>query len=394
MRLSFRLQVAIGASLALVVAYALTRPEFRAISYRLSALLFLGALFAYFTLTLIWSEAPRITVTHLVGGFAALAVALDFAVLLDAERRWLCLRASFAVIAASCFFMIVLAPTYGTMSGIRAQDFSHIGAWRGVYMHKNVLGAYGALGFGLSVLGMFRPGPGRSFSGILVAAFFLLVFFSTSKTSLLLSAALLTTGFFVAASFAYPRARKAIAVTFVGGGLAAVSILVAFFEPITEALGGDPTLTGRTLIWRALIPQVAEHPWYGVGLGAFWRIGENATKLPNRAVLDIQSVLDWAVPHAHNGYLDLAVETGLVGLGLGCAVLLILLIFAIRRAFGADRPSDVLDAGWPLIVGVHFFLLNFTESFWTQRNATADWCLVLAAYVLCCQRTLSPEVSA
>ena len=70
-----------------------------------------------------------------------------------------------------------------------------------------------------------------------------------------------------------------------------------------EALGKDPSLTGRTLIWEALMRKVAERPWTGYGFSAFWGVDS----IPAR---EIRIETQWPVPSAHNGWIDLLVQLG------------------------------------------------------------------------------------
>jgi len=75
-----------------------------------------------------------------------------------------------------------------------------------------------------------------------------------------------------------------------------------------KALGRNPTLTGRTDIWAAVIPM-APNPLVGAGFESFWlsphvhqRLWELIPGLP--------------LNEAHNGYIEVYLELGWVGLGL------------------------------------------------------------------------------
>jgi len=67
------------------------------------------------------------------------------------------------------------------------------------------------------------------------------------------------------------------------------------------AMGRDDTLTGRTDIWAAVMPTVLSNPLIGVGFGGYWTsatidaVGEN---------------------ECHNGFLEVLLELGLIGLVL------------------------------------------------------------------------------
>jgi len=73
---------------------------------------------------------------------------------------------------------------------------------------------------------------------------------------------------------------------------------------VINALGRDPTMTGRTDIWKLLL-SLATSPWFGAGYESFWT--------PSR-LLQIQEIRH--IDEAHNGYLEIYLNTGLVGLSL------------------------------------------------------------------------------
>jgi hypothetical protein len=66
-------------------------------------------------------------------------------------------------------------------------------------------------------------------------------------------------------------------------------------------LGRDSTFTGRTDIWAELVPVVKQGPILGCGFGGYWT--------PETRAIHI-------VGQAHNGYLEVLMELGFVGLVL------------------------------------------------------------------------------
>jgi O-antigen ligase len=101
---------------------------------------------------------------------------------------------------------------------------------------------------------------------------------------------------------------------------------------VTDALNRQSNLTGRTDIWAALIPA-APNALLGAGFESFWispsvRIFQNALLLQG-----------WWEPEglneAHNGYLEVYLNLGWVGVGLISAILL----NGYRRAVAAFRVN-------------------------------------------------------
>ena len=82
------------------------------------------------------------------------------------------------------------------------------------------------------------------------------------------------------------------------------------------------TLTGRIPVWKECFSFIQARPFFGYGYNAFWTA---------KHVRQISDKADWGiagVPWALNGYIDLALGVGLVGL----AAYMLLLILALKEA--------------------------------------------------------------
>jgi O-antigen ligase len=118
-------------------------------------------------------------------------------------------------------------------------------------------------------------------------------------------------------SYLIPRTRSVVLMFMLVAGVAflinVATLGSVMFPQVKELLThvmSDPTFTGRDVIWEFGLDHVAQRPWFGFGFEAFWR-------MPN-LVDDWNFMESWGyqASDAHNGYLNLAVTTGLVGLGL------------------------------------------------------------------------------
>ena len=78
-------------------------------------------------------------------------------------------------------------------------------------------------------------------------------------------------------------------------------------SPLISALGRDMTFTGRTDIWRAVLAQDF-NPFIGAGYWNFWGNSGGDSVRELLQVVEMKS--------AHNGYLDIYVDGGLIGLTL------------------------------------------------------------------------------
>ena len=121
-------------------------------------------------------------------------------------------------------------------------------------------------------------------------------------------------------------------------------------SPVAGAVGRNVTLTGRLEIWQLVLAEVGKHPWLGYGYGAFW-LGANG---PAPWITQNLYGILW---QAHNGYLDLLNETGIVGLALGIGFL----GFHIART-SALAAYDRANAAAQLAIFGFLILNNITES--------------------------------
>jgi O-antigen ligase len=152
------------------------------------------------------------------------------------------------------------------------------------------------------------------------------------------------------------------------GGLA---IVLGGAGYVANVLGRDSSFSGRTIIWAALIPTVS-NPLFGTGFDSFW-------DSPN--VLLFQRTLEsmrWYHPErlneAHNGYLDVYLNLGWVGL---CIILGILTTGYLRacKAFRHDRELGSLM----LVYIVTGMIYSITEAGF--RTMSASWMFILFAVV-------------
>ena len=113
-------------------------------------------------------------------------------------------------------------------------------------------------------------------------------------------------------------------------------------------IGEDPTLTGRTLLWDELVKIAEQRRFLGSGYGGFWigNIGNN-----------LWEIFQWNPGQAHNGYLDVYIDLGIVGL-----VFLICLIFLTYRNVLVNLRYDSDYGRYRLALLAMILIYNVTES--------------------------------
>jgi exopolysaccharide production protein ExoQ len=147
------------------------------------------------------------------------------------------------------------------------------------------------------------------------------------------------------------RIHALVAIIVVGG---AAAMLFGGQEGMTQALGRQSNLSGRTDIWAAVIPALSK-PIIGDGFESFW-ISPDVVKVWHSPILS-----GWWDPkglnEAHNGYIEMYLNLGWVGVGLISFVL----ISGYRRAVAAFRLNQALG-GLMLAYLIAAVVYNITEA--------------------------------
>lgn len=137
------------------------------------------------------------------------------------------------------------------------------------------------------------------------------------------------------------RARR-LAVAGAGLGVAGGMVALAERSMLLDLLDRRPDVTGRTDLWAALWERVVEWPVVGHGYNAFWA----GTRGPSAGIWEAFN----GPPHAHNGYLDVMLELGVVGL---VVMLVIVGRVVIRLGVAAWRcPTPATAAPALLLAGL------------------------------------------
>jgi O-antigen ligase len=202
-------------------------------------------------------------------------------------------------------FAIAFLPSLGTMHG------AHEGAWSGVFVHKNSLGV--AAVFGAIIFGYMMGGA----TGIARRAWLALLILSL----VLALGARSTTALFALAAVALASPLRGVirlrgldlmlALTILAAiGLIAGFVFTVSAQAILSALGKDLTLTGRVELWKFAIQSIMARPIGGYGFESFF-----LDPGPHGG-LKLRLIVDWITPHVHDSWLQVALDVGLIGLGL------------------------------------------------------------------------------
>jgi exopolysaccharide production protein ExoQ len=278
-------------------------------------------------------------------------------------------RALTAAIKRSGYILIPLSllfVKYYREWGMHFDDWGR-SYYTGVTLDKNMFGgllfAYG-LFFASELVCGFRQDSSRRIMSrtdlipcaLLVAMVAWLTPLANSKTSLIA----LITGIVLMLGLQFPKIRQHFW-SFLIATVVIAAISNAFFSiqgAVAEAAGRDATLTGRTGIWQTVLSEPI-NPVLGTGYTSFW-LGERLQRI-------------WALYprtpliQAHNGYLEVYLNLGLVGLALLGGVLWTGLRNARRRLLRAGHyATGNLDHSLFRTFGIAYIcaylLYNITEA--------------------------------
>ncbi len=252
----------------------------------------------------------------------------------------------------------------------------HPGAWKGIYDYKNTFGSMMVIAMvAFFALPIERPRD-RLIKWGGIAGATVLILLSTSKTSLVLGFAMLGLMTFYR-NFRWKGKRSIIlgSLSALVVGSVAVGVLSNWVE-LLQGLGKDATLSGRIYIWQVALDRLWDHPWLGYGRSAFW-----SPESPYPKAISYYLSQSFNAPHAHNGFIDIALDVGLVGLGLFLVCYVSSFVRALLRAYGSNHPEHLWALGYLTFLALN----NMTESY-MLRLANVYWVLFIATVLTVKQR--------
>jgi O-antigen ligase len=282
--------------------------------------------FSYCALSLFWSEYPFVAFKRWTKAVGDLVMVL---VILTDGHPIAALRRVYSRVGFILFPFSVMMIRYTDLG--RGYDPDGTPENVGVTTNKNILGLVVfviSLGVLWNVRSLFLHKDEAHRGRRLVAQFTLLGFgiallqmahSATAVICFILGAGVL---FATNLEFIKKSPRRVLAlslgVVLVGG----LGLLFGGGSAVSESLGRGAGLSGRTDIWAAALSAVG-NPVIGTGFESFWNA--NATRV-NQALL-LRGFRDLSnLNSAHNGYLQIYLDLGLVGAGL-----LVLLLFSGYR---------------------------------------------------------------
>jgi exopolysaccharide production protein ExoQ len=236
-------------------------------------------------------------------------------------------------------------PQYGVTHTAR-----DLGAWHGVFTDRTAAGK--CFVFLLSPAIIFRRRLFGYRHMIYIALMSLMIFMAHAATARVIL--LFYIGLMAVIGFSSNFGRRSsliILCTFLAGAAFIIYVGIAYSPVLFEGLGRNATLSGRTGIWTVVLRSIGKRPLLGYGFYAFWQglRGESAN-----AILSSH----WVFGYAHNGYLEICLQLGL----LGISVFFITLFQAMRNAWFCIRNGTSAGVEWYVGIIALTIVYNIDES--------------------------------
>lgn len=311
--------------------------------------------FAFALMSVLWSDEPFVSFKRWVKGYGNVIFAL---ILVTEERPYEALgyvmrRLAYVLLPLSVLF-IKYYPELGRSYHMGAPMFT------GVTFQKNslgqlcmLLGVYFCWHF---LLGRLGDTPMRERSRMFVQALVFLMlawllYMAQSATALAIVLAALA--FFMAAKLpVFVRAPNRLISTGIVAASSYVTLDSIFDvkDTLIRLLGRQPDLTDRKPLWDMLMDMVV-NPWIGAGYENFW----SAARM--EAIWSRMGYASSGLVQAHNGYIDLYLNLGIIGVVL-------MSLAALRGLLNATYQLKTEYAHALLAIAFLFVALayNYTEA--------------------------------
>ena len=319
-------------------------------------------------LSILWSVAPVATSFRVLELFFVTLTASYFGVRLNSEKMMQVLFWFGVVLYIISIALVYYAPPTGTMYWA---PFN--GAWRGVYWHRNHLASIAAF---LSIVYLSRfllSFQKKNMNGILDAVFYILslviLYFAKSATGyivfLVLNFSVLVILLWL---WLYPRLQRKHYLMILAAGLVVAILAVLNLDILFALFHRDTTLTGRVILWSHLLEIASQRFWLGHGFGAVWMLD------PFRE--QVRLLVGWASQPliGDNGFIDIYLHLGIVGLVLFLGVLVSFAIRAIRYALA----QKTLTGFFPVLVVIYAVFANISFSLFAETEVFV-WFLIVSA---------------
>ena len=267
------------------------------------------------------------------------------------------------------YFGVIFMPEISIHNMAEVLELVNAGSWRGHFAHKNIAGPAMIVLIIYNLYLLRKEDFLIPAINIILATIFLI--YSNNKTSIGLVLIALLVAQIIRTVRILPLQLLAFFIPIILMAALTIGTVLNFslYDLVSSAIS-DPSFTGRTDIWKFAFEQLRAHPWIGFGFDTFW----NMSNLVNGGY-DIET---WAARagHAHNGYINLALSSGAIGVILFAIWMLFSPLLDYNRS--QKNGNDPALATMYLRIWVFMMLYaNLESPFFAPRGQV--WFSLLAA---------------
>jgi exopolysaccharide production protein ExoQ len=314
-------------------------------------------------LSLFWSAAPDFTLDESKALLRATLFGVYLATRYSPKELMRLLAWTIGIVALLSLFFCIAVPSQGL------SEANNEVTWRGIFTHKQYLGRLMAIGAPIFLLTAIDSKKHRWVPLTVLGLSVALTLLSKSRTSLVaLLLSLLILPLYNVVKQNYKLRTALLLLSVLLCSMVAVLIVTNWEFLLVDTLGKDVELNGRLPIWTLIINKGMEHPWLGYGYAGFWTSSESVYVLNN----------SWAGTedltgtrfHAHNGFIDLFIQLGFIGLTL----FFFNLTIVFQKLIAILNTAKVGEYFWMFIFLVIILFFNITEAITILSTGTL-WAL-------------------
>lgn len=323
--------------------------------------IFLFLFFFYAVVSLFWSDFPIVAFKRWIRGIGGLMMVLIILTESDSKEA---IKATFLRCAYVLVPLSVLTIKYYRHIGVQYNRWTGDPFLTGITTDKNALGRLCLISSLFFLWNFFELKTQKRLfvdkkdliiNTIMMMSIAWLLMKSNSATSI----GALVIGIFVIAGLGLPFIRQNP--ERLSWFIFLLFVTIVIFEysfnlteiVVVRGLGRNMTFTYRTFIWRDLI-SLDSAPLIGVGFGSFW-LGDRLRSLAE---------IGWkTLGEAHNGYLEIYLSLGIIGLGILTAA-----IVSCYRNIRRKLIYDFENARFQLALLFIILIYNITESAFRESS--------------------------
>jgi O-antigen ligase len=330
-------------------------------------------------LSALWSAFPDIAwrrgIRHLIYMMIVAGTVVGTAALPNIHRLAILVT---GLIMAMNFASVVMLP------GVAVDDYGNL---TGLLKHKNIAGGFAMIAVfsWLSAALWWDGGRKRFFLYLGALLWFAFLIGTNSRTSL--AATVLAIALVVPLRF-FVRNQLSLILAVLGAiffALISIFVLNLFNVQMSDIFapmeGEKTTLTGRTEIWRIAYQAFLENILLGVGYGSLWATGGVAVAETFGSAQATYFLI--TLNQAHNGYVDILAQLGMIG-ALAFAFFLAHAATRAIKALISVKPAtaELAFAGFCGFVFVGGLIHNLAETTFLRGNT--PWFFFVICYLSLC----------